>query len=392
MTSIGFDISGLDPNFKEHATRGIGRYVSELYQHFQLLDDPKIKVGWFDHRQLTKTNLVDRIIDHLPLGKMTARQQLLYPFRLGHGATKEFDLLHFPAHMDVPSWCPKRFVLTVMDLIPLVLSDLYRANNPGWRFALARWLEIRAIKNASLILAISENTARDINRVLQIPMDRIRVTYLGINEKFFSATLQDDESALRQRYKIPLGRKIVLYVGGIDQRKNYRGLLNSFGALLELFDAQNLMPPVLVLAGGIEGNKEYPRLMDCMHQLNLADHVVMPGYVGDEDLLQLFAISSVFHFPSLYEGFRFPPLEAMAAGLPVVSSNTSCMPEILGEAALLVDPTNCRESAKSLFEVMTNTELSGRLKELGKKRARLFTWDLTAQKTLDAYREFSNPN
>jgi glycosyltransferase involved in cell wall biosynthesis len=392
MTSIGFDISGLDPNFKEHATRGIGRYVSELYQHFKNLDDPKVKIGWFDHRQLTKNNLVDRLIDHLPLGKMTARQQLLYPFRLGHGPTKNFDLLHFPAHMDVPSWCPKPFVLTVMDLIPLVLSDLYRANNPGWRFALARWLEIRAIKNASLILAISDNTAHDINRVLGIPMDRIRVTYLGINDKFFDAKLVEDEVLLRQRYRIPPDRKIVLYVGGIDQRKNYRGLLSSFGALLEIFKDQSQSAPILVIAGGIESNKEYPRLMDCMRQLGLKDHVVMPGYVTDGDLLQLFAISSVFHFPSLYEGFGFPPLEAMAAGLPVVSSNTSCMPEILGDAALLVDPTDSRESAKALFDVMTNEEVAGRLRQAGKKRARLFTWDLTAQKTLQAYQEFSTPN
>lgn len=187
---------------------------------------------------------------------------------------------------------------------------------------------------------------------------------------------------------IPVDRKIVLYVGGIDQRKNYRGLLGSFGALIELFKDKGLTPPVLVLAGGIEGNKEFPRLVECMTRLNLVDHVVMPGYIVDQDLLQLFAISSVFHFPSLYEGFGFPPLEAMAAGLPVVSSNTSCMPEILGDSAVLVDPNDDGANAKAIFEVMENSELAGRLKVLGRARARIFTWELTAQKTLDAYREF----
>lgn len=169
MFTVGLDTSALDPSFKAHAGRGIGRYVTELKKYFDRNDESTLKVGFFDHRSLRAPSWLERSIASLPAGRETVRQQIVYPLSLKLSRSAAFNVMHFPAHMDAPSWSMRRYIITVLDLIPLVCADLYKADRPGWRYRLARWLEIRAIKNASLVLAISENTARDVVRLLDIP-------------------------------------------------------------------------------------------------------------------------------------------------------------------------------------------------------------------------------
>ena len=140
MIRVGLDISALDPAFKCHAQRGIGRYVSELTRTIGEPGGGDLSVGYFDHTELLHAGLAARLVNMLPAGRTTVRQQMLYPLKLNAGSLKQYSFVHFPAHMDAPAWSPKPFVLTVLDLIPLILKDLYRANRPGWRFAFARWL------------------------------------------------------------------------------------------------------------------------------------------------------------------------------------------------------------------------------------------------------------
>jgi glycosyltransferase involved in cell wall biosynthesis len=224
MISVGLDVSGLDPTFKSHAHRGIGRYVQELSNYFVQHPSRTVSVGHFDHAKVANQGLCAQAIRLLPFGRTTARQQLLYPLKLSGAAMREFSFLHFPAHMDAPAWTAKPYVLTVLDLIPLVLSDMYRANRPTWRFTFARWLELRAITNAALCIAISECTARDLTRLLGVPPERIRVTPLGVDSSFFSLFEQRGShargAAVRQRLGIPSGCPLILYVGGHDERKN----------------------------------------------------------------------------------------------------------------------------------------------------------------------------
>lgn len=386
---VGLDISALDENFKEHSLRGIGRYVRELNNYFMQHRDPELQVGNFDHRDFMDRGLINRAIDLLPAGKNTVRQQIVYPLRLRGKKGQEFDLLHFPAHMDAPSWSVKNYVITVLDLIPLVLSDLYKANKAGWRFKFARWLEIKAIKNASLVIAISENTAHDVNRILGVPTDRIVVTHLGVDSKFFNASEEIGSGELLKKYGVQHNRPIILYVGGIDPRKNYKILLEAFKEVLRRRKERNLTAPVLFMSGRIERDREFPRLTSLIKEHALEADVVMPGFIEDRDLLKIFSVSSAFFFPSLYEGFGLTPLEAMAAGVPVVASNTSCMPEVLGSDAILRDPTDVRAMAEGLEALLESPELRKEYSERGKKRAQNFTWQKTGQKTYEAYRSLA---
>ena len=386
--SVGLDTSALDASFKSHAQRGIGRYVTELKRYFDSHGGGNTSVGFFNHTSFVSGKIAKPLLQVLPAGVNTVRQQVLFPVQLSTGVTKRFDCVHFPAHMDAPAWSVKSCIVTVLDLIPLILKDLYLPERGNFRFHFARWLELRAIRNAKLIVAISENTARDVNRILGIPRDRIVVTPLGVDKRFHSATLTMDEASLREKYGIPPGRPIILYVGGIDQRKNYRALIEALSKILAQ-GAPRGAPPVLVMAGRIQGDRQFPKLQAIIASHDLADSVVTPGFVPDEDLLQLYAASSVFFFPSLYEGFGLPPLEAMAAGLPVVSSNTSCMPEVLGDAAIAIDPLDTEAAAREIHGLLSDPQRANLFRERGRKRAAQFTWQRTGEATIRAYEQLA---
>ena len=383
MFTIGLDTSALDLKFKSHAMRGIGRYVFELSRYFQSNANSRIQVQNFDHREFKDKGLLNKMIKFLPAGRQTIRQQIVYPFSLS-SKKKSYDYLHFPAHMDAPAWSLGNYVLTVLDLIPLVLSDLYKAKKPGWRFNFARWLEIKSIKNASLILAISENTARDVCRLLKVPRERIVVTPLGVDSSFFIELDDTAKTALKQKYNIPDRRALIVSVGGIDPRKNYSALIESFHRLLQIYREKNLTEPALLLVGSIKTDREYAELKKQITSKELDNYIFETGFIADQDLPGIYAVSDVLFFPSLYEGFGLTPLEAMAAGTPVLSSNTSCMPDILGDAALYVDPHDHAKAADILFDLLNNMDTSD-LKERAKKRAALYSWSKTGELTMAAY-------
>lgn len=384
MFSVALDTSALDRRFKSHAQRGIGRYVSALKRYFDTDHRGPVEVGFFNCTHFAPGRIARPLLRMLPAGVDTIRQQILVPVRLATGATRRFDIVHFPAHMDAPAWTTKRYIVTVLDLIPLLFKELYRPERGHLRFHFARWLELQAIRNAALVLAISENTARDVQRVLGMPRERIVVTPLGVDERFHHAALNIPEPVLRARYRIPPHRPVILYVGGIDPRKNCTALVATVRKLRDS-GAFGANPPVLVMVGQMENDRQYPKLHAAIVAHDVADAVILPGFVPDEDLLQLYTISAVFFFPSLYEGFGLPPLEAMAAGLPVVSSNTSCMPEILGDAAVFVDPHDTAAAAREIHALLTDPQRAVFFREQGKKRARLFTWERTGDSTFRAY-------
>lgn len=392
MISVGLDTSALDPSFKSHAHRGIGRYVAGLRRSLEGISAVDVSVGCFNHNDLRRNELADKFVSLIPCGRTSIRQHLVYPRRLHEGPLGEFSLLHYPAHMDAPAWTSKPYILTVLDLIPHVLKDLYRAHKPGWRYRVARTLEVLSIRQASMLLAISECTANDLVRVLGIPRDRIVVTPLGVDERFFepsrmrNALSVDRRREVRAKLGIPVERPIILYVGGHDERKNIGNLVGIAREARDHFIGRGQPAPVLVLAGKMSAPEERLRLEASLKSHDMVSDTINLGYVGDDELGELYTESALFLFPTLYEGFGLPALEAMAAGLPVVASSTSSVPEVVGDAGVLFDPLSISDGARAVLSVLESAERGNALSIAGRERARLFTWERTGQTTLEGYR------
>lgn len=392
MIRVGFDTSALDPRFKSHAQRGIGRYVSHLADYLRQSSPTDIGFDWFDHNNLIHSGLATKLIDCMPCARTTLRQQLLYPLKLSTGALRESTFVHFPAHMDGPAWSTKPYILTVHDLIPLILEKLYRAHRPNWRYEFARWLENTSIKNATMLLAVSETTASDVVRLLGIPRDRIAVTPNGVEESFFElyklrhALAPDARREFRSRLGIPLDRPILFYVGGHDERKNIPMVVEIAREAITESAERSMRQPVLVLAGKVNSDRERDTLNTALRDFAMAADTVELGFVSESDLRALYAESAVFLFPSLYEGFGLPVLEAMAAGVPVVSSNRGALPEVMGTAGIAFDPQDPIAGCNGVLEILRNRDFAQRASEQGHRRAAEFTWERTGRLTIEAYR------
>ena len=389
---IALDISAINPNFREsHVTRGIGRYVGQLLSELSQLEGYRDLVSTFDHCELLANSKISALIDYLPCGRVTARQQILYPFVLNSKKFEQVKLLHFPAHMDAAAWGLKPYILTVLDLIPLILKDLYAPEVFNWRFRLARYLELRAIKGAQHIIAISQTTADDVHRLLGVPYERITVTPLGVDQKFFDVGQTPIDlaaaSALRQKLGILTQAPVLLYVGGIDQRKNIPQLLKLHAQLVSRAKERASVTPVLVMVGSIKSDKNFPALQALIKELKIESDVVLAGYLTDQELALIYRISSLFCFLSLYEGFGLPPLEAMAVGLPVLCSNRSCLPEVVGRGGMLVDPDDIDQLVLNAERVLLDSEYAQSLSRLGVIQAKKFTWKHTAEGTLAVYQK-----
>jgi glycosyltransferase involved in cell wall biosynthesis len=232
---------------------------------------------------------------------------------------------------------------------------------------------------ATRIIASSHSTLRDLVRVLGVPAQRIIVNHLGVARNFFPRGAEEIER-VREKYGIPL--PYCLAVAAFSRRKNVHRVLEAYAALKsgENFESS------LVLVGSTEHWKDCDQTLQ---RFGLAGKVVLTGYVPDEDLAPLYAGARMFIFPSLCEGFGLPLLEAMACGTPVISSNVSSMPEVVGDAGLLVDPENVSHLKDAMAELDDSSGLRRELSAKGLQRAKLFTWDRAARQLLDVWKELT---
>jgi len=332
-------------------------------------------------------SLLEKGAAHAPLFKMTLRQQCIQPLKLtalANSFSPQAELLHFPAHMDAPAFANQPTCVTLLDLIPLVMSDMYKSATASWRFHFARFLEHRAITRASLVLCISECTARDAVRLLKVPEEKIAVTPLAVDLSIFESPADKEETLQKFRLNAPY----FLYVGGIDPRKNVETLLRAHDEVCQRAQEQGRVRPLLALAGKIKNDKQYQHIEACLQTLPHRDRIKELGFVSDPELAALYRNASAFVFPSLYEGFGFPILEAFAAQCPVICSNNSSLPEVAADAALTIDPTQSSQLAEAMSQIVLSPELRSSLIAKGLKRVPLFSWDTTAAKTMAAYERY----
>lgn len=288
--------------------------------------------------------------------------------RRAHAA--RVDLLHLTG-FGAPRWRPCPVLLTVHDLIGLLFP-----NNlpPISRFYWSHWLP-RTIHWANQIIADSEHTKHDLIRLLGISAERVEVVYLGVDVVF--RPLEDPVvlEFVRQKYKLPSA--LVLYVGTIEPRKGLDTLISAYAALADD------IPHHLVIAGK-RGWYTEP-LFRQVKSLGLSQRVHFTDYVADEDLPALYNLADLFIYPSRYEGFGLPPLEAMACGVPVVCSDAASLPEVVGDAALLVPPDDVEALAATMRRVLENDALRAEMRTKGLERAKRFTWEETARRTVAIY-------
>ncbi|MCX6032904.1 MAG: glycosyltransferase family 1 protein [Chloroflexi bacterium] len=283
------------------------------------------------------------------------------------------DLYHSP-DFALPPLRRARGVVTVHDLSFLRLPE---CADPGLRSFLERTVP-RSVAQAHRVLADSESTRRDLIELLHVPPEKITVLLPGIEARFRPVRDPARLAEVRDRYKLP--GWFILSMSTLEPRKNFARLITAYAQMRR----QTGLPHQLVIAG--RPGWLYQPIYDQVRKEGLAEQVSFLGFVADEDLPALYTLADLFAFPSLYEGFGLTPLEAMACGTPVVAGNNSSLPEVVGNAGLLVDATDVDAIADAMARVLGNATLCVRLSDLGRAQAARFTRSATAEKLLEAYR------
>jgi glycosyltransferase involved in cell wall biosynthesis len=235
----------------------------------------------------------------------------------------------------------------------------------------------RAVSQAHHVLADSESTRNDLIELLAVSADKISVVPAGVEPRFRPVRDTVRLAEVRARYKLP--QWFILSVGTLEPRKNFPRLISAYAQLRR----QTGLPHGLVIAG--RPGWLYQEIYNRIVQEGLSEHVHLPGFVADGDLPALYTLADLFVFPSLYEGFGLPPLEAMACGTPVVVSDNSSLPEAVGVAALLINAEEVDAMADAMARVLGNANLRVRLADLGRAQAARFTWRAAAEKLLTVY-------
>jgi len=295
------------------------------------------------------------------------------------------DLVHIPHLFWVPRNLPCPYVMTVHD----VLDHMYRARDQsGFRRSLHFFLTHRALKGGARLFAVSNFTKSEVEKLFGIPGARIEVVYNAIDERFLRGHASEtDRQLLAERYLV--NHPFLLYTGRISPHKNVVRIIEAFSALKAELEKEQMFPGLKLIVIGDELSK-HPDLRRTVVRSRMQNDVRFLGFVPIEVLRIFYDAAKIFVFPSLYEGFGLPPLEAMAHGTPVVTSNTSSLPEVVGNAAVLVNPENVFEIMRALHRVLLDQSLRDKLKDRGYQQAKRFSWDASAQQVLRIYHEVAD--
>jgi glycosyltransferase involved in cell wall biosynthesis len=367
---------GLDATPLLGQRSGVGQYTGRLLE--ALLD---LELGWeyllYSNRPLDALEpALQKLVQlpaHLPQSRWIWMQSVL-PCLI---ARTRPQLAHFPNGL-APLWLPVPFVLTVHD----ASLFLYSHTHPRRRLLAMRLILPLVARRAAAVITVSEHARRDLLRVLRLPPEKVEVVYQAAPATFQPIHSRRQLVHLRRKYRLP--QDFILFVGTLEPRKNLVRLLRAFEQVRRCGYRHRL---VLVGARGW--------LMDDfdreMERLGLAEAVQHLGYVAATDLPGLYNLAALFVFPSLYEGFGLPALEAMACGTAVLTSNNSGLREICGDAAYLVDPTDQENLAEGMIELLADSARRTELSWRGLARARDFSWRQTAIQTQAIYEGIVTP-
>ena len=381
---------------------GIGTYIRNLVRALARVDDRN------QYKLITTQRAVPEFSDLPPNfetvifpapAKRGPAQSGLAQIRYGLFLRKvEADLFHIPLNA-VPLLMPKPYLVNIHDM-----STLLFASQLGYRNRLRHFYLRRGLLRADRVMAVSKATCRDVEAVLGIPVSRMRVVYNAPDPTFHAPSaavltpVPGEESGYPAGFPAEIQRVLdryrihypfLLYVGRTNPQKNIPRLVEAFAVLRGEIQDHPVYRDLRLLIIGDEISR-YPALRHAVIHSRVEDTVRFLGFVPIDTLRAFYQAASAFVFPSLYEGFGLPPLEAMACGTPVVCSSVSSLPEVVGDAAEIINPENVFDIARGLREVLLNPIRRASLVERGFAQARRFSWERTAQQVLDAYEEIGS--
>lgn len=371
---------GIDCRMYSSRFTGIGRYVYELTENLFRMDHENEYVLFFNEPEFSHFSppnaRVKKVLVDAPHYSIAEQTKFLRALN-----KEKLDLMHF-THFNAPIFYHRPSVVTIHDLT-LSFYPGKKMSSPLYRFGYHVTIK-SAVKKAKKIIAVSWNTKQDLQKLFKTPDQKISVIYEGVHEKFqplSSAKDQKKIQAVKEKYHLP--ESYLLYTGVWRSHKNLPNLLHAFHLLKTEYGYEGSLV--------ITGRKDpvyAPELEEKTLSLKLEDDVIFTGLVEEKDLVPLYNGAQTYVFPSLYEGFGLPPLEAMQCGVPVVASSISSIPEICGkENAVFFDPASPEDMAEKIFTVTSQPSLRKKLIANGLERVKQFSWKTMTEDTLKIYTE-----
>ncbi|MBD3328639.1 glycosyltransferase [Candidatus Peregrinibacteria bacterium] len=366
---------GIDCRMYSTRFTGIGRYVFELTSHLFKLDKKNEYVLFFNDPEFQKfeppNSRVKKVL--VDARHYSLKEQTTFLKKIN---AEKLDLMHF-THFNAPIFYKKPSIVTIHDL---TLSYFPGKKMRALPYRLAYQLVLRnAVNNASKVIAVSQNTKQDLLKLLKAKPDKIEVIYEAV-DAHFKQLPTDVVKKICEKHNI-LG-PYLLYTGVWRGHKNLKNLIQAFAILKKEYGYIGN----LVITG--RADPLYAKeIYTFARKLDIMDDIIFTGMVSEEDLVALYNGAEAYVFPSLYEGFGLPPLEAMACGTPVVASKTSCIPEVCGDNALFFDPYKPDNMARVICEIIGDKNKREHLIKNGLKHLKLFSWDKMAKETLQVYKE-----
>ena len=365
---IGIDVRELEKG----KFTGIGRTLRHFLAFAGDQDKENEYVLFGNQKTEYEPLAVNQTLKIIPERVTIVWDQVLLPLAIQR---EEIDVFLTP-YFKAPLWHASKLVVIINDLIPLMVpayqSPAYWPQRVYFKF-----LTRLTLRSADNIVAISDSTKRDIGRVFHVQEERISVIWLSVEPRYAMADKNSHEAV----HKYGIKKKFVFYSGNFKPHKNISTLVEAYRQLPEALRQDH------VLLLGSPKDEGFPMIYQRVKDLKLESQVVFLDGIAEEDLPCFYAAASVFVFPSLYEGFGLPVLEAMAAGAPVITSNTSSMPEVAGDAAILITPTDAEELTAALESVLGDEARRAEMMKKGLIQASGFSWERCAKETLEVYRK-----
>ncbi len=376
---------GINALFFQYPASGTGQYMLHLLQGLSEIDQKNTYV-LFGSQPITNVHAPAPAFPYRvqpvpgPVAKNDNIEKLIWEQLTGPAAAHKagVDLFHVP-YFAPPLLLRTPTVVTIHDVIPLRLPAYQADARVKAYMRLVSW----AAHRTTMIITVSQHAKQDIVDALKLPPERIRVIYEAAGDEYQPVTDPEVLAAARKRYG--LNERYIFYLGGLDQRKNVPQLVRAFAQVYAQIGDPTLQ---LLIAGNPDKQKGplFPDPRPVAADLGMTGQIVY-RFIEEEDKPAVYSGASLFVSPSLYEGFGLPPLEAMSCGAPVVCSNRSSLPEVVGDAAITVDPDNLHALVDAMRRVLSDDALQADLRARSLQRARQFSWKKTAEETLAVYEE-----